>query len=311
MAGGADAVADRAAAARSGCACPTRSPRGCSTTTCRCSRSSPTSTTGCGGRVQARWPDCDLLPRPLLRPGSWIGGDRDGNPSVDAASLELAVHRHAATALRPLPRRGRPPRRRAVDVDPARPPDARAAGPGRGRRRRRPSAPTSRTGRRCRASTPAWRRPRRASSARCPASTDPTPTCRRTRVLAGQQTRGGAAIGLGREHGPFHLVKGDPCLLPIEIPESEGTRMATETSSRTRCYRCRPLSSSVLGQRRWTLRGADRRLGRRMAGRWAACGVLRPSSIPTSPPTARPPMAVALHHVRAALADLRHEASRP
>ncbi len=50
--------------------------------------------------LQARWPDCDLLPRPLLRPGSWIGGDRDGNPSVDAASLELAVHRHAATALR-------------------------------------------------------------------------------------------------------------------------------------------------------------------------------------------------------------------
>ena len=50
--------------------------------------------------VQARWPDCDLLPRPLLRPGSWIGGDRDGNPYVDAASLELAVHRHAATALR-------------------------------------------------------------------------------------------------------------------------------------------------------------------------------------------------------------------
>jgi phosphoenolpyruvate carboxylase len=50
--------------------------------------------------VQLRWPHCDLLPRPLLRPGSWIGGDRDGNPYVTAASLDLAVRRQAATALR-------------------------------------------------------------------------------------------------------------------------------------------------------------------------------------------------------------------
>jgi len=49
--------------------------------------------------LQWRFPDHDLLPRPMLRPGSWIGGDRDGNPFVTAASLDLAVRRQAATAL--------------------------------------------------------------------------------------------------------------------------------------------------------------------------------------------------------------------
>jgi phosphoenolpyruvate carboxylase len=45
----------------------------------------------------------DLLERPVaafFRMGNWIGGDRDGNPNVDAATLERAVKRHAEVVLR-------------------------------------------------------------------------------------------------------------------------------------------------------------------------------------------------------------------
>src|SRR3954451_15400094 len=46
-----------------------------------------------------RWPDAGLLERPMLQPGSWIGGDRDGNPYVTADALRRATTRQAETAL--------------------------------------------------------------------------------------------------------------------------------------------------------------------------------------------------------------------
>jgi phosphoenolpyruvate carboxylase len=36
---------------------------------------------------------------PFVRPGSWIGGDRDGNPNVDATTLEAALAAQAGAAL--------------------------------------------------------------------------------------------------------------------------------------------------------------------------------------------------------------------
>ncbi|WP_222262674.1 phosphoenolpyruvate carboxylase [Modestobacter marinus] len=49
--------------------------------------------------LRDRWPDADLLPTPMLQPGSWIGGDRDGNPSVTADAVRRATTRQAETAV--------------------------------------------------------------------------------------------------------------------------------------------------------------------------------------------------------------------
>ena len=50
--------------------------------------------------LYARWERL-LGERPIsfLRPGSWIGGDRDGNPHVTADSLRLALSRAAQALL--------------------------------------------------------------------------------------------------------------------------------------------------------------------------------------------------------------------
>src|SRR5215207_8292517 len=51
-------------------------------------------------RLHARWEAAVGTGLPsFLKPGSWIGGDRDGNPNVTAETLTYALNRQAMTAL--------------------------------------------------------------------------------------------------------------------------------------------------------------------------------------------------------------------
>ena len=49
--------------------------------------------------LQAAYPDAGLSDEPILRMGSWIGGDRDGNPYVTGDVVALATSLAARTAI--------------------------------------------------------------------------------------------------------------------------------------------------------------------------------------------------------------------
>ncbi|PHV04009.1 phosphoenolpyruvate carboxylase [Janthinobacterium sp. BJB412] len=53
------------------------------------------------GDIAAHYPEAGerLIEAPYVQMGSWIGGDRDGNPNVNAGTMRHALERHATTIL--------------------------------------------------------------------------------------------------------------------------------------------------------------------------------------------------------------------
>jgi phosphoenolpyruvate carboxylase len=54
--------------------------------------------------IRRTYPDVDLVPRRFLRFGSWIGGDRDGNPNVTNEVTEETLREHQQLAIKLLRR---------------------------------------------------------------------------------------------------------------------------------------------------------------------------------------------------------------
>ncbi len=110
----------------------TRSTKRSATTRSACSRPFPACTADLETLADERLGAAPADTSRAVNMGSWIGGDRDGNPFVTADVMRLAIGRQATIALAAPPRRDPPAVDRTVDVVTARHPD-RGAPPSRRR----------------------------------------------------------------------------------------------------------------------------------------------------------------------------------